>query len=237
MNHYIQGNGNETILLLHSGGETALTENEFLSTQLQQNYKVIRMDLRGHGKSVSNDLDNYFIDCAHDVIETLDYLNESDIHIIGASLGALVALVINDIATHRVKSLVLTGIMTVKYEGFDLSSKEEDERLMEIIELDEVINYMDEIHEGDWRKVITNDVGKDWYPFEYTSKFALIDKPALLCVGENAHHELNGIEQLYMNDNVHIAIVPFAGHLANEMQPELFSKIVETFLNEITERY
>ncbi|UBH22642.1 alpha/beta hydrolase [Macrococcus armenti] len=235
MNHYIHGNGDETILLLHSGGETALTENEFLSTQLQQNYKVIRMDLRGHGKSVSNDLDNYFIDCAHDVIETLDYLNESDIHIIGASLGAVVALVINDIATHRVKSLVLTGIMTVKYEGFDLSSKEEDERLMEIIELDEVINYMDEIHEGDWRKVITNDVGKDWYPFEYTSKFPLIDKPALLCVGENAHHELNGIEQLYMNDNVHIAIVPFAGHLANEMQPELFSKIVETFLNEIKE--
>jgi len=235
LNHYIQGNGNETILLLHSGGETALTENEFLSAQLQQNYKVIRMDLRGHGKSVSNDLDNYFIDCAHDVIETLDYLNESDIHIIGASLGALVALVINDISTHRVKSLVLTGIMTVKYEDFELISKEEDERLMEIIELDEVINYMDEIHEGDWRKVITNDVGKDWYPFEYTSKLHLIDKPALLCIGENARHELSGIEQLYMNDNVHIAIVPFAGHLANEMQPELFSKIVETFLNEIKE--
>lgn len=234
LNHYIQGNGNETILLLHSGGETALTENEFLSAQLQQNYKVIRMDLRGHGKSVSNDLDNYFIVCAHDVIETLDYLKESDIHIIGASLGALVALVINDIATHRVKSLVLTGIMTVKYEGFDLSSKEEDERLMEIIELDEVINYMDEIHEGDWRKVITNDVGKDWYPFEYTSQLHHIDKPALLCIGETARHELSGIEQLYMNDNVHIAIVPFAGHLANEMQPELFSKIVETFLNEIT---
>lgn len=235
LNHYIQGNSSETVLLLHSGGETALTENEFLSTQLQQNYKVIRMDLRGHGKSVSNDLDNYFIDCAHDVIETLDYLNESDIHIIGASLGALIALVINDIATHRVKSLVLTGIMTVKYEGFEESSMEEDARLKEIIELDEVINYMDEIHEGDWRKVLTNDIGKDWYPFEYTSKFPLIDKPALLCVGENAHHELNGIEQLYMNDNVHIAIVPFAGHLANEKQPELFSKIVETFLNEIKE--
>lgn len=235
LNHYIQGNSSETVLLLHSGGETALTENEFLNTQLQQNYKVIRMDLRGHGKSVSNDLDNYFIDCAHDVIETLDYLNESDIHIIGASLGALIALVINDIVTHRVKSLVLTGIMTVKYEGFEESSMEEDARLMEIIELDEVINYMDEIHEGDWRKVLTNDIGKDWYPFEYTSKFPLIDKPALLCVGENAHHELNGIEQLYMNDNVHIAIVPFAGHLANEKQPELFSKIVETFLNEIKE--
>ncbi|UBH08899.1 alpha/beta fold hydrolase [Macrococcus armenti] len=235
LNHYVQGNSGETVLLLHSGGETALTENEFLSMQLQQNYKVIRMDLRGHGKSVSNDLDNYFIDCAHDVIETLDYLNESDIHIIGASLGALIALVINDIATYRVKSLVLTGIMTIKYEGFEESSKEEDTRLMEIIELDEVIKYMDDIHEGDWRKVITNDIGKDWYPFEYTSKLHLIDKPTLLCVGENAHHELNGIEQLYMNDNVHIAIVPFAGHLANEMQPELFSKIVETFLNEITE--
>ena len=133
------------------------------------------------------------------------------------------------------KGFDFKAFSTVKYEGFEESSKEEDTRLMEIIELDEVIKYMDDIHEGDWRKVITNDIGKDWYPFEYTSKFPLIDKPALLCVGENAHHELNGIEQLYMNDNVHIAIVPFAGHLANEMQPELFSKIVETFLNEITE--
>lgn len=116
LNHYNQGNGSETILLLHSGGETALTENEFLSKQLQENYKVIRMDLRGHGKSVSNDLDNYFFDCAHDVIETLDYLNESEVHIIGASLGALIALIINDIATYRVKSIITTGIMTIKYE-------------------------------------------------------------------------------------------------------------------------
>lgn len=79
------------------------------------------------------------------------------------------------------------------------------------------------------RKVITNDVGKDWYPFEYTSKFALIDKPALLCVGENAHHELNGIEQLYMNDNVHIAIVPLPGILLMRCNPNYSVKSLRLF--------
>lgn len=67
LNFYEHGKGKDTVVLLHSGGETALTENEFLRDKLSNQYKVISLDLRGHGKSLTDDLDDYFNKCANDV--------------------------------------------------------------------------------------------------------------------------------------------------------------------------
>ncbi len=48
---YISGEG-EPIVLLHSGGMTGLVEyEEQVAFFREQNYQVIRPDLRGHGKS------------------------------------------------------------------------------------------------------------------------------------------------------------------------------------------
>ena len=48
---HISGEG-EPIVLLHSGGMTGLVEyEEQAKTFGEQNYQVIRPDLRGHGKS------------------------------------------------------------------------------------------------------------------------------------------------------------------------------------------
>lgn len=233
LNYYKEGNGKEIVVLLHSGGQTALSENELLRNKLKENHNVISIDLRGHGKSVTNDLEDYFDKCANDVVETLNALSINSCHVVGASLGALVALFIYKKNPELIQSMVLSGISMTKPDNWQQLSLEEDERLLEIIEMEEVIAFMNEIHEGDWRKVLTNDIGKDWYPFETTNLLNNVEKPVLICLGEYAHNELISIESYIKNDNIHIAVIPFAGHLVSELQPEMYTQIVLKFYDEI----
>ena len=70
---YISGEG-EPIVLLHSGGMTGLVEyEEQVAFFREQNYQVIRPDLRGHGKS-GGTLENYFLRSAKDLYDTLEHL-------------------------------------------------------------------------------------------------------------------------------------------------------------------
>ncbi len=88
---HISGEG-EPIVLLHSGGMTGLVEYEEQAALFgEQNYQVIRPDLRGHGKS-GGTLENYFLRSVKDLYDTLEHLQIDRCHIAGVSLGGLVAL-------------------------------------------------------------------------------------------------------------------------------------------------
>lgn len=233
LNLYEHGKGKDTVVLLHSGGETALTENEFLRDKLSNQYKVISLDLRGHGKSPTDDLDDYFNKCANDVLETLDTLNIKTFHIIGASIGALISIFIYLKNPDRIQSIILSGITMKRTDDWMDLCKEDDDRLLEIVEMDEVIEHMNNIHEGDWKHLLTHEIGKDWYPFEQTRKLENIHVPTLICIGENAKHELASIHDIKNNENIHLAVIPFSGHLVSEIQPEIYSQIVMKFLSNI----
>ena len=62
----VYGEG-EPIVLLHTGLQTGTTDFEKQREVLQESMKVIVPDLRGHGKSVSDDFSNYFEDAADDL--------------------------------------------------------------------------------------------------------------------------------------------------------------------------
>ena len=83
---YISGEG-EPIVLLHSGGMTGLVEYEEQAAFFrEQNYQVIRPDLRGHGRS-GGTLENYFLRSVKDLYDTLVHLQIDRCHIAGVSLG------------------------------------------------------------------------------------------------------------------------------------------------------
>jgi len=54
---------------------------------VQHIYIVILPDLRGHGKSIENNLSNFFEDSAMDIEETLNKLDVKSVHLVGCSLG------------------------------------------------------------------------------------------------------------------------------------------------------
>lgn len=91
LNLTIDGNNNsETIILLH-GGPGVPDYMAEISKLLENEYKVVRFDQRGVGKSEclneKYDIEQYF----NDIDEILNYLKIEKVHILGHSWGGLLA--------------------------------------------------------------------------------------------------------------------------------------------------
>lgn len=229
----ITGEG-ESVLLIHSGGMTGSTEyaeqNDYFSAQ---GYKVIRPDLRGHGKSAGA-LDQYFESCVLDLHETLEHLHIENCHIAGVSIGGVVALMFAQRYPDKVKSLCFSGIFPVKPNNWAESSKEEAEHYEQLINNKEAVAYLNEIHgESDWKALLRFMAADDFYPFEQTGHVSALQVPALCLVGEQQELEVSAaVTYKQLNSNIHISVIPFAGHLVHRDQPDLYSKILHTFIKD-----
>ncbi len=222
----------EPIIFLHTGLQTGKTELDAQREYFNQNYQVILPDLRGHGKSTSDDFSDYFNRSANDLAETLDALDLRTVHIVGCSLGALVGLVFAKQYSDRVSSLTLSGIMPEKPSDWEKLNQNETEQIEEVLKDPGTLNYFDTIHKGNWKALlkITQDPG--WYPFNITSDLSMVHCPTLFIVGEhNAHETVGAIKYPEMNPKIHTAIIPFAGHTVHLDRPEVYNKILEIFLN------
>ncbi|WP_100011267.1 alpha/beta fold hydrolase [Lentibacillus sediminis] len=229
----VSGKG-EPVVLIHQGLQTSETDFQAEKDYLQENYQVILPDLRGHGKSASDDFSDYFNDCARDLNDTLTELNIDSTHIAGSSLGALAALMFAKKYPHRVKSLVISGIIPKKPANWEEQLKEEKAMQANVLENKDAIAYFDQIHDGDWSKLLKIAVEADWYPFNETGDLTMLEVPVLFVVGEGNTNETIGA-QIYprANKNIHVAIIPFASHLVHLDQPEIYMKVVEDFLKRV----
>jgi pimeloyl-ACP methyl ester carboxylesterase len=92
--HYIDvgARDGEPIVLVH--GFTGSTEKDGTAARidaLDDDYRVIALDLRGHGKSDKpHDPEKYGAEMAADVIRLLDHLHIERAHLMGYSLGGLI---------------------------------------------------------------------------------------------------------------------------------------------------
>ena len=108
MNYKLEGTG-KTLVFIHGLSDNLLYW-EFLATNLNQNYQVLRIDLRGHGESELG-TDEITIDTyVDDLNNLLDELNMSNVNLIGFSLGGAVALDFAIKYTQKVDLLVLMSI-------------------------------------------------------------------------------------------------------------------------------
>ncbi|MBP3951554.1 alpha/beta fold hydrolase [Bacillus suaedae] len=227
----INGEG-EPLVLIHSGGMTGHTEYEEQSDYFAaNNYKVIRPDLRGHGKS-NGRIENYFSHCADDIHDTLDSLNLEECHIAGVSIGGIVALLFAKNYPEKVKSLSFSGIYPIEPDNWNELSREEAERYEQLFNNMEAVDYLSEIHGGnDWKSLLHSFCEDDFYPFHETGDVSMITIPTLCIVGEKENVEVSAaITYKQLNPAFHIAIIPFAGHLVHREQPELYSHTLEAFL-------
>lgn len=98
------------ILIMGSGGQGILWPTEFCQALADQGYFVIRYDHRDTGLSSSIDYDANpytLLDMAADVVHILDHYQLQHAHIVGASMGGAVAMLLNAHYPKRVRSLTL----------------------------------------------------------------------------------------------------------------------------------
>lgn len=104
--HYkIEGSG-KTLAFIHGLSDNLLYW-EFLATNLKDDYRVLRFDLRGHGESELGDEKIAVGTYVDDLKGLLDELNIDNVTLVGFSLGGAVALDFAIRYPQRVSSLVL----------------------------------------------------------------------------------------------------------------------------------
>jgi len=78
---------------------------------LAAHYQVIALDVRGHGGSDKPDKEEaYGVEMAEDVVRLLDHLKIEKAHIVGYSMGGMIAMKMTTAHSDRVSSLTLGGM-------------------------------------------------------------------------------------------------------------------------------
>ncbi len=109
--HYVVEGKGEAVLLLHGfGGDIQTWSAGGMIKELAKSYKVIAMDIRGHGKSDKpQDPAAYGNELVNDPIRLLDHLKIQKAHIVGYSMGGMIALALVGSHPERLLSAMIGG--------------------------------------------------------------------------------------------------------------------------------
>jgi pimeloyl-ACP methyl ester carboxylesterase len=111
--HYeVKGKG-EPVILIHGLGSSAKLNWELPGTvaELAKHYQVIAFDNRGHGRSDKPQAEGqYGVNMVDDVVRLMDHLELPKAHVVGYSLGGMIALKLAVLHPERVNSVVLGGM-------------------------------------------------------------------------------------------------------------------------------
>lgn len=98
----------EPIVFIHGLGSSS--RDWFAQVpHFEDRYRVIRVDLRGHGQSERPSGPYHIAQFARDVAVTLRKLDAAPAHVVGLSMGGMVALQLAADAPHLVRSLVVVN--------------------------------------------------------------------------------------------------------------------------------
>ena len=129
LNFEIKGTEKETLVLLHGFMENLFIWEE-METELCKNFKLIKINLPGHGKSEIYAEIHTMELMAEKVNEVLDYLKIEEFHLLGHSMGGYVSLAFAEKFPKKLKSLTL---FFSTYFADDAEKKELREKSLRII--------------------------------------------------------------------------------------------------------
>lgn len=119
--HYVTEGKGEPIVLLHGWMSDASMWGPLDTNPATKDFQLIAVDLRGHGKSDKpHEADKYGPEMAEDVVRLLDHLKLPKAHLVGYSMGAIVAGKVAATHPDRVLSVVYGGqapILTQKVKA------------------------------------------------------------------------------------------------------------------------
>ena len=249
--HYVEYGEGEAIIMLH-GVLVDASMYEKLVSYLVPYYKCILPDLRAHGKSKRFNKHLSLKLQAKDVKMLIDHLELKKVHLVGYSMGGLLAQEVYFQFPEVVRTLTL--MCTFAYKGLTTFEQIQNKLFMEFLEtfgskgLRRIINpyiaggealdletlrwYKQQIHKFDKETLIK--LFKQIFAFDSRAKLRNIKCPTLIIGAENdlvtpIHHS----EYLHQHiPNSKLVILKGAGHHAINTHTEKIAKELLMFLQE-----
>jgi len=103
----IQGSSENDLLLLIAGFDSDSSTWAVMMQSLVKQYQVLRFDNRGIGQSSAPDSAYSIQQMAADAVALLDYLNISQVHVVGHSMGGQIAQELAFAHPEKIQSLIL----------------------------------------------------------------------------------------------------------------------------------
>lgn len=243
------------IVLLHGFTGSSLTWTPFI-TEYRHQFKLITIDLPGHGKTVSNTPRPMELLCS-DLLKLVKHLKLTTFHLIGYSMGGRIALSFSMYYPENVLSLTLESAspgLRLRTERIERMKK--DEKLAERIESDGIkafVNAWEQISLFTTQKKLSIDtqtairkerlsqsekglaqslrsIGTGKQP-SWWGNLADFTGPVLLIVGEADKKFVNINKQMQKRfPSADLAVAKEAGHAVHIEQPETFGQLVTPFI-------
>lgn len=244
--HYtVQGEG-EPVLLIH--GYTAngnMWAMAGIVGKLANDYRVITMDCRGHGKSDKpHDPAKYGIEMVRDVVRLLDHLKIERCHVVGYSMGGFITLKLLATDPERVISAVPAGFGWIECDRAAARWKKAAESLEsggglgqflvdrdgEPVLTEEQIAAMDAMIQAMNDAKALAAAARSFAQVCVTEAELRANKvPALSLIGGDDHLKPDVDRLTGVMGNHHVVVIEGANHMQAGMRPE-FLQHIEGFL-------
>lgn len=234
--HYqIGGKESAPILVLLHGGFGSIDDFVTLMPVLAQQFRLIAIDTRGHGRSTLGDVALTYTQAADDVRYILQQLNITKFSLFGFSDGGTIAYHLG-LAESGIEKIITVGahwhrdnLREVRPMFETLNVAFVNENMPEQLE-----KYLTQNPQADLEKWVNTlkamwlDETESGYPNE---RIAQIKTPILAVRGEAdfllSLADMVALQQ-YLPD-VHLMNVPFAAHEVVKEQPKLLLEAIQTF--------
>jgi esterase len=248
--HYqIQGQG-EPLLILH-GLFGSLDNWGSQAKALAQQFQVISVDLRNHGRSPHSDEMSYAA-MAQDLIELLDSLNSARARILGHSMGGKVAMQLALNVPERIERLIVVDIAPVQYphhhddvfkglfavELNTLKSRADAEKQLAPLVEDPMVRafllrnlYRTDAGGFAWR-INLEGLHRSYAGIAAAPQGTPFEGPTLFIKGGNSDyirpHHRDALLALFPNAGY--KVIDGAGHWPQAEKPALTTRLIENFL-------
>lgn len=234
------------LVFVHGLGENL----ESWTYQLQyfdKDYRVIAMDLRGHGRTNDGIVPLTMRRLALDVIALIDYLAIDKMHLVGLSMGGMIALELTKEHQQRLQSISLCNTMAYPIDN-DKIAIANRVGMLQMVPMSTVAEYVTNkclaqennqiLHEQVLKMFLNNRLLPYMaatiavFSIDYRSQLAKINLPTLIMVGDvDTVTPISCAE--YMHENIinsKLKVIKHAGHLSKLEQPQQFNQNLAEFL-------
>ena len=247
--HYqLKGEG-EPLLLLHGLGSSSnewAAQVEFFANR----YQTITVDLRGHGQSDKPAGPYSMPMFAADVIALLDHLNIHSVHIVGLSMGGMIAFELALMIPDRTCSMTIVNsgpavVPRTLKEHWSLLRRRLLVKFANMRKIGEVLAprmLPQSEREADRQYVIEQWAKNDKAAYTHSfnaivgwsvaERISEISCPSLIVASDNDYTPV-AVKEAYMADmpNAELAVIKDAHHAVNFEHPEAFNQVLDAFLN------
>ena len=244
------------VTFVHGAGGSSSTWFKQIR-EFKKAHNVLLIDLRGHGQSERGcwEKGDTFLEIANEVIEVLDELKIKETHVIGMSLGTIVAQTMADISPNRVKSLILGGAII----RFDVRTKllmwigHASKRIIPYMSLYKIFAYiiMPRKQHEESRLAFVNQAKKmcqkefvKWFsltklinPYLTRLQATTEEIPTLFLMGDEDYLFIPPIREVVrQNEKFEFIEIKDSGHVCNIDQPDIFNKISIDYISKIEQK-